>query len=189
MTELQTWSVGIRPRSDVYSTYRRIDYKSWFAIGEFVDNATQNFFDHRAEIEEASGPGSTLTIDIAYDPSADTLSVADNANGMNLEEFSRAVQLNEPPDDTSGRSEFGMGLKMAACWLGSRWRVVSSRLGSNIEFEVLIDVDDLERHSPDNVEVLGRVGGASPSDHYTRIEIEGLYRKFRGRRLSRSGSI
>ncbi len=43
MTELQTWSVGIRPRSDVYSTYRRIDYKSWFAIGEFVDNATQNF--------------------------------------------------------------------------------------------------------------------------------------------------
>ena len=33
---------------------------------------------------------------------------------MNLEEFSRAVQMDIAPENKNGRNEFGMGLKTAA---------------------------------------------------------------------------
>src|SRR3712207_4091131 len=108
-----------------------MSYKTWYAIGEFVDNTTQNYFTHAAEIKAAEGQDAALTIDIVYDQREDTLSVTDNANGMELEELTRAVRLNRPPADTSGRSEFGMGLKMAAIWLGKRWRIVTKQLGSD----------------------------------------------------------
>ncbi len=184
MSRIMSQQIGIRPGSDVYSTYKRMSYKTWYAIGEFVDNATQNYFTHADSIRSADGSDATLTLDIVYDPGADTLVVADDAHGMELDELTRAVQLNRPPSDTSGRSEFGMGLKMAACWLGKRWRIVTKQLGSDTEYEVVVDVDTLAKDSPDSLEVLARQG-IDRSLHYTRIEIEGLYRTIRGRAVGR----
>lgn len=176
--------IGIRPGSDVYSTYKRMSYKTWYAIGEFVDNSTQNYFTHVDDIQNVSGSDATLTLDVVYDQGADTLVVADDAYGMDLDELTRAIQLNRPPSDTSGRSEFGMGLKMAACWLGRRWRIVTKQLGSDTEYEVLVDVEALAKDSPESLEVLAR-SGLDHSHHYTRIEIDGLYRKIRGRGVGR----
>ncbi|MBA3963837.1 MAG: ATP-binding protein [Chthoniobacterales bacterium] len=184
MSTTKTPEIEIRPGSDVYATYQRLAYKIWYAIGEFVDNSTQNFSEHRKAIQKSLGKTPKLTIDVAYDPQAGTLSVADDANGMNLAELTRAVQLNKPPADPSGRSEFGMGLKMASCWLGRKWRVVTKRLGAIEEYEVAIDVRDLERHHPDSVGVLVRKNQPT-AQHYTRIEVEGLYRTFRGQAISR----
>ena len=121
-----------------------------------------------------------------YDSRAKTLTIIDNANGMNWEELERAIQLNRPPANTRGRSEFGMGLKMAACWFGSRWHVVTKRLGESIEYDALVDVERLEIDKPEAIIVTQRML-MDPSEHYThytRIEIEGLHRTFRGRSLS-----
>lgn len=184
MSQVETVSIDIRPQSNVYATYRRLAYKPWFAIGEFVDNSTQNFFDHRDEIERVTGSKPTLTVEIIYDPHQDRLCVIDNANGMEFEELQRAVQLYRPPANRSGRSEFGMGLKTAACWLGEKWRIVTKRLGSETEYEVEVDVSNLEANQPEQVSVLKR-HGQDPLLHYTRIEIERLYRKFRGPSIKR----
>lgn len=183
MTAFETRSIQIRPDSSVYATYRRLAYKPWYAIGEFVDNSTQNFFDFKERLREADGKAK-LIIDIAYDADHDTLVVADNAHGMCMEELERAVQLYKPPVNRSGRSEFGMGLKTAACWLGRRWRIVTKRLGESVEYEVQVDVERLEENKPETIEVLVRPN-IDPRLHYTRIEIEGLYRKFRGRTIGR----
>ena len=157
-------------------------YRPWSAIAEFIDNSTQNYFEHKQDIGKATGAEPTLEIEIVHEPKAKTLAIIDNANGMNWDELERAIQLNRPPVDTSGRSEFGMGLKMAACWFGSRWRVVTKRLGENIEYDALIDVRRLEVDKPDAILVTQRMG-MDPSEHYTRIEIEDLHRTFRGRTL------
>src|SRR5947207_1562881 len=92
-----------RPQSDVFATYQRMAYKGWSAIGEFVDNSTQNFIDHRSEIEKAFGTSPKLTIEIVYEPTTHTLTVWDDANGMSIEELTRAVQLNKPPANRAGR--------------------------------------------------------------------------------------
>lgn len=175
-------SIDIRPDSGVYATFRRISYRPWTAIAEFVDNATQNYFDHKSNIERFTAQTPRLEIDIAYDSKAKTLAIVDNSNGMNWSELERAIQLNRPPEDTTGRSEFGMGLKMAACWFGSRWRVVTKRLGEEIEYDALVDVEQLESEKPQAIIVTQRFG-LEPLEHYTRIEIENLHRTFRGRAL------
>ncbi|MCY4474956.1 MAG: ATP-binding protein [Chloroflexi bacterium] len=176
-------SIDIRPDTGVYATFRRISYHPWSAIAEFVDNATQNYFDHKEDIAKRTGRTPKLDIDIAYDSKAKTLAIVDNANGMNWSELERAIQLNRPPENTSGRSEFGMGLKMAACWFGSRWRVVTKRLGDEIEYNAFVDVNSLETEKPQAITVTQSFG-LEPLNHYTRVEIENLHRTFRGRALS-----
>ena len=173
-------SIDIRPDSGVYATFRRISYRPWSAIAEFIDNATQNYFENKETIANVTGNQPALEIDIIYESSARTLTIVDNANGMNWDELERAIQLNRPPEVTTGRSEFGMGLKMAACWFGSRWRVVTKRLGETTEYDAFVDVQRLEVHKPEAI-VVSQKPGLEPSEHYTRIEIEGLHRTFRGR--------
>ena len=183
MNPSEPLSIDIRPDSGVYSTFRRISYRPWSAIAEFIDNSTQNYFEHKHDIGRTTGIPSALEIEIIHEPKTKTLVIIDNANGMNWGELERAIQLNRPPANTSGRSEFGMGLKMAACWFGSQWRVVTKRLGEAVEYDALIDVHRLEVDKPDAILVTPRMG-IDPLEHYTRIEIDDLHRTFRGRTLS-----
>lgn len=183
MSTTEQRMIEVRPDSGVYGTFRRISYRPWSAIAEFIDNSTQNYFDHKHAIGKATNTKPALEIDIIYEPKAKTLAIIDNANGMNWEELERAIRLNKPPSNTLGRSEFGMGLKMAACWFGNRWRVVTKRLGEDVEYEALIDVTRLEVDKPEAIVVHQRFYRES-LEHYTRIEIEELYRTFRGRSVS-----
>ena len=62
--------INIRPAVSVYATYRRLSYRPWNAIAEFVDNSTQNYYDFRSELLEAyrreRRPGK-LRINVTYD--------------------------------------------------------------------------------------------------------------------------
>ena len=169
MDNSEQLTIDIRPDSGVYGTFRRISYRPWSAIAEFIDNSTQNYFEHKRHIGEMIDADPVLEIDIVHDPVMKSLVIVDNANGMNWGELERAIQLNKPPANISGRSEFGMGLKMAACWFGSRWRVVTKRLGDTIEYNALVDVSRLEIDKPDAIVVQQRMG-FEPSEHYTRID-------------------
>lgn len=186
-TSSDTIAVPIQPESDIYGTYRRLSYRPWYAIAEFVDNSTWNFTLNRDNMKEVLGHDPILEIDIFYDRDKGALTVSDNANGMDEEEFQRALQLAKPPTDRSGRSEFGMGLKTAACWLGPRWRLVSKKLGSDTEYSSYVDVDVFRTDKPKSLTVQ-RVTGLPRDSHYTRIDVEGLReynRVFVGRTLGK----
>jgi Histidine kinase-, DNA gyrase B-, and HSP90-like ATPase len=92
-------------------TYRHFPYKAWNAVGELVDNSTQSYFENRRALDRRLKKDST-NFAVRIDYSRDELfSIYDNAMGMDLEDLTRAVQLAAPPPVTSGRSEFGMGMK------------------------------------------------------------------------------
>lgn len=168
-TELE---IDIRPESDIYETYRRLSYHPWYAIAEFVDNSTGNYELHRRALQKAAVTTPYLTVDIFYDRSLGTLTVIDNAHGMEVDEFKRALQLAKPPPEI-GRSEFGMGLKTAACWLGPKWRVSSKQLKSDREFYAEVDVGRLKHDKPRSL-LVDVTDGLDRSTHYTRVDIEGL---------------
>lgn len=179
-------TIDIRPASSVYATYRRLSYQPWYAIAEFVDNSTQSYYDHRAELAKVyrleEGPGK-LRVEVAYDSEQNALTIIDNAHGMDTEELTRAVVLDRPPPDPTGRCEFGMGLKTAACWFGTTWTIRTSRLGTNAEYTARVHVPELVDNHLDSIAV-----GMSPAElgtHYTAITIEGLYKPIRGRTHSR----
>src|SRR5713101_7035244 len=97
---------------DVIASYKRLAYTPWHAIAEFVDNSTQSYFDHTAELDsQFAAEKKKLTVRIVYDQVAQILRVYDNALGMSYAELERALHVALPPVNTSGRSKYGMGLK------------------------------------------------------------------------------
>ena len=181
-----TSAISIRPDVSVYATYRRLSYRPWYAIAEFVDNSTQNYYDHQADLQQAyksEGRPGKLQIEVVYDSEQNTLSVIDNANGMNFEELTRAVVLDKPPPDRSGRCEYGMGLKTAACWFGATWTVNTCRLGTGKELTATVSVPDLVENHTEVIHVQEKP--ASSEKHFTIVTIRDLYKPIRGRTYTR----
>lgn len=168
-------SINIRPTTSVYSTYKNIRYDPWTAIAEFVDNSTQSYYDHKSLLMRLRG-WDGLHIDIEYKKDkihGDRLIIRDNAYGMNFANFQRAIILDSPPPATS-RSEFGMGLKTAACWFGTCWSVESVELGSGIKYRTSVNVEAL-RISKDEEIVVEEIP-CSKTEHGTTITIWDLNR-------------
>jgi hypothetical protein len=163
-----------------------LSYKPWYAVAEFVDNSTQNYYYLRDELLKAykrEGHKGKLKIEISYDHEGNSLSVYDNANGMNMEELERAVVLDRPPPDRSGRCEYGMGLKTAACWFGRTWSIRTTRLGSKKELSVRVHIPDLVKKHVEELQVEERPDDVS--SHFTEITIQGLYKPIKGRTSGR----
>ena len=178
-------SLNIRPDTDVYGTYKRISYQPWTALAEFVDNSTQSFYDHKDELFETKYyKGLEIEIDYTDDPSiGDEIVIRDNAFGMDFSDFKRALILNKPPKNTSGRNEFGMGLKAAACWFGNLWSVETTSLGSSFKYKAEIDIDNLVKYKDECISF--DEDSANPKEHYTIITIRKLNKKIKGKRIEK----
>jgi len=165
---------------DVIRSYKRLAYTPWHALAEFVDNSTQSYFNNEVALREAyEREGEGLSVDVMYDQATGLMRITDNAMGMSLEELGRALQVGLPPANPTGRSQYGMGLKTAACWYGDRWTVRTKKLGDTVEYQVVVDVETVA--SGENVLPESCREGLNPEDHYTVVEITQLHRKLQGR--------
>lgn len=167
-------AIDIRPATSVYGTYRRLSYKPWFAIAEFIDNSTQSYYNHKEELKSESN-FRKLVIDIKYDSNEGVLEITDNAFGMNYEDFQRALILDKPPKDKKGRNEFGMGLKTAACWFGDLWSVETTELGSNKKFSAIMDIKKFEAEKTEMINP--KIEYVPFEHHMTKITIKELNQK------------
>ena len=178
-------SINIRPTTSVYATYKHIKYDPWTAIAEFVDNSTQSFYDNESQLQNTKY-WKGLNVDIIYEKNeidGDSLIIRDNAYGMDFNDFQRAIVLDSPPKKKT-RSEFGMGLKTAACWFGVVWSVESTALGSPIKYKATIDVDLLHKYR--NEEITVEEIPCHPRDHGTVIKIKNLNRRMSGRQIGKT---
>lgn len=177
----KTLEIDIQPPVSVYATYRRLSYLPWYALAEFADNSTQNYYDHINELKEVykREKVKNFRIEIDYNREQNSIRIRDNANGMDLSELERAVKLNSPPQNPSGRCEFGMGLKTAACWFGQKWTIKTKRFGGEEAYEIGLDVEELSHQNSETL--LVRESKADRLEHYTIITIQGLYKPINGR--------
>ena len=168
--------LNIQPPASVYGTFARYSYKLWYAIAEFVDNSTASFYSHQRSLSFAHEDN--LVVDIDYNPSEGYLRITDNAYGMELDDFERAILLNAKPENIDGRNEFGMGLKTAASWFGKRWTVSSTRFGSTNRYFAEVDIPKLDREHTNDVDIQRAI--APMNEHGTVIEIRDLNRTIEG---------
>ncbi len=170
---------------DVLRSYKRLPYTAWHALAEFVDNSTQSYFNNKEALDAAyKSEGTSLEVNIVYDKEGlGTLRVSDNAMGMSYAELEKALHVGLPPDNADGRSRYGLGMKMAACWFGNEWQIVTKKLGETVEYTVNLNVEKIASGDEDLQE--SSIGDLDPSDHYTRIEIRDLNRKPQGRTLGK----
>src|ERR1700726_829256 len=134
-------TVSIRPGVSMLSVLRHLNYRAWFALAEFVDNSLQSYLQKRSELETLHGPGFKLHVSIDIDANKPArISIRDNAAGIAQSEFPRAFRPAAVPPDLTGLSEFGMGMKSAACWFASRWHVRTKALDESVARIVRFDV-------------------------------------------------
>jgi len=170
---------------DAISSYRRLAYTPWHAIAEFVDNATQSYFDNRKTLDKAfsSEGGDGLLVSIAYDRDGDLLRISDNAMGMSFDELEHAMHVGLRPANPIGRSKYGLGLKTAACWLGNRCEIRTKKLGEEEEHQIILDVPKIA--SGDGNLPYKKISDKNKELHYTVIEITKHNRRFVGRTLGK----
>ena len=135
-------------------------------------------------VARTDGHGAKLRVEVAIDSSAGgTISIRDNAAGIYGEEYQRAFRLAEPPPHLGGLSEFGMGMKSAACWFGTQFTVRSSALGEPVERTVSFDIEEIVKTKAD---ILTVASDPVPSNHhYTEVTISRLHRPPQGRTITK----
>ena len=168
-------SINIRPGVGILSVLSSINYRPWFAIAEFVDNSIQSFCDYQNEIEQVDGSDTKLKVEIELDPSGGgRLIVRDNAAGIHESDYSRAFRPADIPPDTGGLSEFGMGMKSAACWFSPNWIVRTTALGEPVEKTVRFDISRIVEDNLEELTVESRP--IEPNIHFTEITLFNLYK-------------
>ncbi|MCG8988823.1 ATP-binding protein [Delftia acidovorans] len=165
--------VNIRPEVNILSVLRHLNYRPWFALAEFVDNAIQSYISNRELLQAADGVDAPLRVTISIDPEgAGRITITDNAAGIALADFPRAFRPAQVPPDRDGLSEFGMGMKSAACWFAKKWSVRTKALGESVERVVNFDIDEIVE---DRIEELAITEVPSlPQRHYTVLELTNL---------------
>lgn len=165
--------VNIRPEVNILSVLRHLNYRPWFALAEFVDNAIQSYLTNQERLREADGVDTALRVSVTIDPEGTgRIIITDNAAGIALRDFPRAFRPAQIPPDRDGLSEFGMGMKSAACWFAKKWSVRTKALGEEVERVVRFDIDEIVE---DRIEELTIVEVPSlPQRHYTVLELTDL---------------
>ena len=176
--------VNIRPSVSVLSVLKHLNYKPWFALAEFVDNAIQSYFNNERQLRAAEGKNYKLRVEIEVNPDdGGQIIVRDNAAGIALADFPRAFRPAEIPPDSSGLCEFGMGMKSAAFWFASKWSVRTSALGETVERQVNLDIKSILAEKLEDLEVVERPAKANA--HFTELVLTDLHQTPLGRTLGK----
>lgn len=159
--------VSIRPGISLLSVLPHLNYKPWYALAEFVDNAVQSYTSSMAALRRLEGRSFVLSVDIDIDADRGEIIVRDNAAGISRESYLRAFRPASAPPDATGLSEFGMGMKSAAAWLAPRWTVRTTAMGEPIMRTVAFDIDAIVEGDVEELEVATEP--ASSDAHFTEI--------------------
>lgn len=176
--------VDIRPGVSVLAVLRHLNYRPWFALAEFVDNAVGSFIRHRESLEKIEGKGVKLRVVVDIDTSSPArISIRDNAAGIFESEFPRAFRPAAIPPDRSGLAEFGMGMKSAACWFAPRWTVRTSALGEPVVRTVHFDIEDIVNDDIEELTILEKPEKAD--NHYTEVILQDVFHLPVGRTVAK----
>lgn len=171
--------LNIQPPASILNVFSRLSYKPWYAIAEFVDNSTQSYISHSNELSALPG-FENLIVNVKYDAEANTLTIIDNAYGMEIDRFRDAILLDSRNESQSGRNEFGMGLKTAASWFGKVWKVTSTQYGSTNRYTATVDIPKLDEFHLQNTKIYRDY--VATDTHGTEIVIERVTKKITGSR-------
>ena len=182
--DLQLAPIEIRPEVTVLSVLRHLNYKAWFAIAEFIDNALQSAIANEERLKALHGGNFQLTVDVRFDATEPgQIVITDNAAGIPIADFPRAFRAAQIPTDRSGLSEFGMGMKSAACWFAETWSVRTKAIGESAERTIHFDVKHIVENKIESLDT--EVRDVDPTAHYTVVSLRGLHHIPQGRTVGK----
>lgn len=168
----QLSSVNIRPGVTILSVLKHLNYKPYYALAEFIDNSIDSFLKNEDTLKSLKGDDFKLIVNIEFDTTNHRIIITDNAAGIHANDYQRAFRTAEIPPDNSKLSEFGMGMKSAACWFSNQWEVRTSSLGEDVERTVSFDISRIVEDKVDELDISSKQ--TSKNSHYTVITLMGV---------------
>lgn len=176
-----TKQMKLQVGNSIVNTFPRLNYRWWYAIAEFVDNATQSYFDNRKKLDALytkNNDGLKVTITRGND----LFRITDNAFGMDEVTLQRALTVAQPPPipkgaKKHGRSRYGMGMKTSSGWMGNNLSIRTTELGSGIELSTQID---WEKVASGDVELAISYREVDKNTCGTTIEVSSLHNPMQG---------
>lgn len=165
------------------SVLKFLEYDTWFALAEFVDNTIASYQKDYADLLKVEGKNFKLEVSIEVNEAESKIIIRDNAAGISEADYERAFQAAEAPPDTSGLSEFGMGMKSAACWFSDDWTVRTKALGEDFEKTVHFNMKRIFEKKVEDLDVIRTP--RKKELHYTIIELSNVSRLPRRRGLGK----
>ena len=181
--------IDIEVKQGILATYHNYTYKPPQVFAEFIDNAIQSYEDNRNSLLDMY-PDYKLRVDITIEWEEDAahvwracrVTVEDNAAGMTSEKFADAFKSADMNQIRGGMNEFGMGMKVAACWLGKKWRVESKSITEDVTHTLDVNVEDVSKH---NIKQLTSKDTIEESrGHGTTIIIENMWPQIKKEKLN-----
>ncbi|HEV8286840.1 MAG TPA: ATP-binding protein [Chitinophagaceae bacterium] len=170
---------------EIIASYKRLPYTAWYAFAEFIDNSTQGYINNKKKLDQAYKKEKTvLTVAISFgrDRKGDFIRIEDNSIGMSSDELQKAVIVGKIPQNASGRSKYGIGLKTAASWFGDYWTITTKKLGNEYEENITVDVPKIIMHK---LTLRNTKRKKDRLEHYTHIEIRKLNHKIQGKSINK----
>lgn len=179
----QPEKVSIRPQVTMLSVLKFLEYETWFALAEFVDNSIASYQQFKQQLKAIEGHSFKLQINIEINEADNKITIRDNAAGIGEADYQRAFRAAEIPPDNTGLSEFGMGMKAAACWFSDNWRVTSSALGEATEKRVHFEMSKIISDKIEELQV--DVIRMDANKHYTIIELFAANKMPKGKNITK----
>ncbi|HEX5608929.1 MAG TPA: ATP-binding protein [Solirubrobacterales bacterium] len=167
-------SVEIRPGVGMLALLSSMNYKPWYALSELVDNSLASFLANRKRLAKKPHRQDFVTVRITFDRGAGEIEVVDDAGGIAASDVARAFRPAEPPPDTTGLAQFGIGMKSAACWYSSHFVVTSTALGESVRRSVTFDVPKIVDGQIEELPI--EVEEAAVETHGTTLTMSRLHR-------------
>jgi hypothetical protein len=169
----EEFEVDITPDANSLRNYQAMDFTPWYAIGEFIDNSITSAM-RDAQALKAFNQDFTLRIDIDFDERSKSLRVKDNAAGIPKARIGDALTSGKTATVSSiGLGRYGVGMKAAAFWWGSKLEVTTYPLGEAAGSNVTIDIS-----GEDNVAAKVRVSSIVHNrSHGTTVEVHDLWKR------------
>lgn len=135
--------MDLTPNIDILRLLRKLSFTPWFAIGEFVDNSISSALQNVTQLKRINGADYQLRVTVEFS-AAGSLVVSDNAAGISLSDFDRALKTGQPPTEVDiGLGRFGFGMKAAAFWWGQVLRVETWPIDSNTGYQATVDLNEV----------------------------------------------
>ena len=167
--------------------YADLDYDEWYAIAEFLDNSLHSFIANKKELSKVGVEICDIRLSLSNSGNGEEINILDNAGGIHPDDFPRLLSLGEPKEKSETQlSEFGMGMKTAAIWLGNIIEIETKHYLENKCFQIVIDINKL---GTENEVSIKEVKPSSNLRCYTKVKVKELNRNISRKKTKIKNSL
>ena len=135
------FEIDIRPDAASLRIYRGMTFTSHYALGEFIDNSITSALQNKDALNRDESNPYKLLVDVRFDPAENCLIVTDNAAGIAKRNIGAALKAGATANSGSvGLGRYGVGMKAAAFWFGSKLEIETYPLGEDNGWRVILDI-------------------------------------------------